>query len=291
MTQRDAGPRFTVLLPVHRPPDLLPLAIESVLAQRERRLELFVVCDGAPPETVRCAEAYAAHDPRVRVLDFPKGERHGERHRHTALEAARGQLVAQLGDDDLWFPSYLDELGRLLEDVDFGNLLQAEIDPEGSTFVHYGDLADSATRRRMLEQNWNFFGPTFAGYHLEAYRGLPLGWSPAPADVPTDLFMWRKFLVQPGLRFGTRFAVEGVKLAAITRQQVPLAARAVEARSVAELVSTPSGRREVRARAVQALHGALRAELDGILGSHSWTVTRPLRWLADWRRQHLSTSR
>lgn len=285
-TTVTTDPLFTVLLPVHRPPDLLPLAIESVLAQRERRFELFVVCDGTPPETVQVAESYAAHDPRVRVFAFPKGERHGEAHRHTALALARGTFVAHLGDDDLWFPAYLDELSGLLADVDFGNLLQVELGPDGSTVVHPGDLADPSTRRRMQDAVWNFFGPTFAGYRLAAYRALPVGWSPAPAGLPTDLFMWRKLLAAPGLRFGTRFAVEGVKLAAVARPDVPLAERAREGRAVADLVGTPRGRREVRARAVAALHGALRAELDGVLASRSWSVTRPLRAVTDWAREH-----
>jgi hypothetical protein len=277
-------PLFTVLLPVHRPPDLLPFAIESVLAQRERRFELFVVCDGTPPETVRVAESYAARDPRVRVLAFPKGERHGERHRHTALEQASGELVAHLGDDDLWFPAYLGELSRLLEVVDFGNLLQAEAGPDGAVLVRPGDLADPRTRARMLDEAWNFFGPTFAGYRLEAYRRLPVGWSPAPTDLPTDLFMWRKLLRQPGLSYGTRFAIEGVKLAAVTRAEVPLTTRAEEARAMVEAVATPAGRRELRARGVASLHAELRAELDGVLTSHSWAVTKPLRAITDWGR-------
>lgn len=284
MTAAGARPLFTVLLPVHRPPDLLPFAIESVLAQAERRLELFVVCDGTPRDTVQVAEAYAARDPRVRVFDFPKGERHGERHRHTALEEARGELVAHLGDDDLWFPDYLDELARLLEVVDFGNLLQAEAGPSGTVLVRPGDLADPGTRARMVQEAWNFFGPTFAGYRLEAYRRLAVGWSPAPPDVPTDLFMWRKLLVHPGLRYGTRFAIEGVKLAAVARAEVPLTARAQEARAMVEAVATPAGRRELRARGVASLHTELRHELDGLLASRSWAVTRPLRAVSDWVR-------
>ncbi len=291
MSRPADRPLFTVLLPVHRPPDLLPFAIESVLAQEEGRFELLVVCDGTPPETVRVAESYAARDPRVRVLDFPKGERHGERHRHTALEQARGELVAHLGDDDLWFPAFLAELARLLDVVDFGNLLQAEAGPEGTVLVRPGDLADPRTRRRMLEEPWNFFGPTFAGYRLAAYRALPVGWTPAPADLPTDLYMWRKLLRHPGLRHGTRFAIEGVKLAAVTRAEVPLEARAEEARDLAAAVATPTGRRELRARGVASLHAELRAELDGVLASHSWAATRPLRAVTDWGRARRARSR
>lgn len=280
----DERPLFTVLLPVHRPPDLLPFAIESVLRQEEGRFELFVVCDGTPPETVEVAEAYAARDPRVLVFPFPKGERHGERHRHTALAHARGELVAHLGDDDLWLPAYLGELARLLEDVDFGNLLQVELEPDGGVLARPGDLADPRTRARMVEEVWNFFGPTFAGYRLSAYRALPVGWSPAPVGLPTDLFMWRKLLTHPGLRYGTRFAIEGVKLAAVGRTDATPADRVREVQVVVESVATATGRRELRARAVASLHDELRREIDGLHASRSWAVTRPMRAVTDWAR-------
>ena len=78
------GARFTVLLCVHRLPALLAFAIRTVLWQSHANFELFVVCDGAP-EAAALARAYAADDPRIRVFDFEKGERNGERHRHAVL--------------------------------------------------------------------------------------------------------------------------------------------------------------------------------------------------------------
>ena len=98
------APEFTILLPVVRPPDMLVHAIASVQAQRRGDFELFVVCDGAPAETVAAAEALAANDQRIRVRAFPKGERHGEAHRAEVMREASGRLVAQIGDDDLWLP-------------------------------------------------------------------------------------------------------------------------------------------------------------------------------------------
>ena len=219
MTGHDVA-RFTVLLPVNRPPDLLPFAIDSVLAQQGAEFELFVVCDSAPA-TVECAKAFAARDPRVRVFAFEKGERHGEAHRHTALAEARAPFVAQIGDDDLWFPDHLATLGRLLDRVDFGNLLQADLSVNGAIHVHTGDLADPAVRRRMLDEAFNFFGPSAAGYRLSAYRRLSVGWSPAPPDLWTDLYMWRKFLVREDFTFGTAFAIRLVKLSAQDRAPCP----------------------------------------------------------------------
>ncbi|MCZ0736645.1 glycosyltransferase family 2 protein [Phreatobacter sp. AB_2022a] len=243
-------PLFTVLLPVNRSPELLPLAIESVLTQSEPRFELFVICDGPPRATVACAEDWAARDPRIRVFDLPKGERHGEAHRHRALEAARGVYVAQLGDDDLWFPDHLMELASLLDRADFGNLLQADIAPDGAIHTHPGDLADPAVREAMLTTAWNFFGPSCAGYRLEAYRRLPVGWSPAPPDVWTDLFMWRKFLIRADLVFVTRPAVQCARLPASLRQHLMPAERAAENQAMAARFASRRGRADFQAAAL-----------------------------------------
>jgi glycosyltransferase involved in cell wall biosynthesis len=250
-------PLFTVLLPVHRPPALLPFAIDSVLGQSLDDFALFVICDGTPRETVDCARAYAARDPRVQVFAFEKGERHGEAHRHTALGHATSRFVAQIGDDDLWFPNHLAELAQLLDRVDFGNLLQAELAANGSVVTHVGDLAEGQTRRRMCESLWNFFGPSCAGYRLSAYRRLPVGWSPAPPDVWTDLYMWRKFLVRWDIAFGTRFAIQGVKLSAGPRADMPLEAREQEHRAVAAQFARREERSNFQARAFHALFQAL----------------------------------
>ena len=251
------NPLFTVLLPVHRPPNLLPFAIDSVLAQRVGDFALFVVCDGAPQETVDCARSFAARDPRVQVFAFEKGERHGEAHRHTALAAATSRFVAQIGDDDLWFPDHLSELALLLDKVDFGNLLQADLEANGAVATHAGDLADEDIRRRMCESLWNFFGPSCAGYRLSAYRRLPTGWSPAPPDVWTDLHMWRKFLCRWDISFGTRFSIQGVKLSAGTRTGMSLEARELEHRAVAAQFAGREERGNFRARGFHALFQAL----------------------------------
>jgi hypothetical protein len=252
----SAAPLFTVLLPVHRSPELLDSAIDSVLSQTEERLELLVVCDGAPTRTAELARDRAARDPRVRALVLPKGERHGEAHRDLALRDARGSLVAQLGDDDLWFPDYLRELALLLDGVDFGNLVQVDLQQDGTVVVHSGDLADPRTRHRMLTEDWNFFGPTFCGYRLDAYRALPVGWSPAPAGVWSDLHMWRKFLSAPDLTFGTRFVIEGVKLQASDREADP-SERMAEHQAVVARFATDQGRAQLRAESWRTMHRQL----------------------------------
>jgi glycosyltransferase involved in cell wall biosynthesis len=246
-------PRFTVLLPVLRPPALLPIAIESALAQSVQAFELFVVCDGAPPETVSCAEAFAARDRRIRVFRFPKGKRHGEAHRHTALQEAAGTRVAHITDDDIWLPNHLAELDELLATVDFGNTLHVHVTTDGRVGALPRDIGDPAIRERMLREKFNAFGPTFAGYRLDAYRRLPEGWAPAPPGMWTDLNMWRKFLRCDGLTFASRVAVTALHFPAPARADMTLEQRAAENRSWWTRMQDPGQRNTITQNTLRGL--------------------------------------
>jgi glycosyltransferase involved in cell wall biosynthesis len=255
--------RFTVLLPITRPPALLPYAVESVLAQTHTDFELFIVSDGAPAETAAWARAAADRDSRVRLFEFPKGARYGEAHRHVALAEATGVYVAQIADDDLWFPDYLRELELHLRTVDFGNLIQCMIHPDGVISGIWGDLAVPKVRERMMSPEcWNLCGPTVVGYRLSAYRALPEGWTPAPEDVPTDLHMWRKFLRDERIRTGTRFAIQSAGFPTPMRLGWSLERRATEIAGYAARLQDSDARRDIAAECFRALFASGREMIE-----------------------------
>ncbi len=258
--------RFTVLLPVVRPPDLLPFAVRSVQGQTVSDFELCIVCDGAPPETVAAARALARVDGRIRVFPFPKGERHGEAHRAAVMEGARSGFVAQIGDDDVWFPDHLAVLARGLRRADFVSVPQIVARAGGGYDARsFGDLSDPADRARMrADPPWNFFGPSECGYRLSAYRTLPEAWTPAPRSLPTDLFMWRKFLARPDLRFLTIFEPTGIKPPAQDWDDLPMEARAAAAARMLAEVEDPAGLRRLRRRVRAAF--ARRMPIRGLAG-------------------------
>ena len=251
---------FTVLLPVHRPPDLLPYAIESVLAQSRQDFELIVICDGAPQATVDCARAAAARDTRIQVHAHPKGERIGEAYRHQALAAARGSLVCQLADDDLWFPNHLHEMAQLLRDFEFGNVMELHVQTTGEVTGVIGDLGAARVRHAMMTGRYNFFGPSAAGYRLSTYRRMPEGWAPAPPDIWSDLHMWRKFLRLPGIVCGTRVAFTGVHFPTSHRRDWPLERRAAETRAWVERGRDPVLRDRIGQQILRRLMAARLAQ-------------------------------
>lgn len=261
------APTFTILAPVNRPPDLLPFAIRSVLAQTRQDFEVFIICDGAPETTAAAARRFEAEDARIRAFVHAKGERHGEAYRHEALQSARGRIVCQIGDDDLWFPDHLEAVEALMTSADFGSTLPMYLQADGSPRLHFADFADPAVQRRMSEGQSNVFGPTPSAYRLDTYRALPVGWSPAPEGTWTDLFMWRKFLALPGIRCATHFTPTTLTFPQALRRDWTLQRRGEEIGAIAPQIARPGFRDQVfrEALAIVARRTtALQFELNGV---------------------------
>jgi glycosyltransferase involved in cell wall biosynthesis len=87
-------------------------AIESVLAQTHRDLELVVVDDGSSDDTRAVVSAIA--DPRVRLvsLDANRGAAFA---RNRGIEATTGDLVAFIDSDDMWHADKLERQIAALE--------------------------------------------------------------------------------------------------------------------------------------------------------------------------------
>lgn len=223
-------PLATVLIPTYEHSDTLAFAIESILAQSVQDFEILVVGDGAPERTDQIMRQFCDQDARIQYFRNPKGESHGEGHRAAALRLARGEIVCYLGDDDLWLPNHLEIVSRALlnEGFDFVHTIQINIRPNGEFFLIDGDLAHSRTRKRMLGELWNFFGPTCVAHRLSTYFQLPFGWRPKPNGIYSDLHMWRQWLELPACRFSSEPFASSLHFPSYLRQYWPLSQRAQE---------------------------------------------------------------
>jgi Glycosyl transferase family 2 len=186
----------TILIPTHDHPALVPIAVRSALAQRDVSVEVLVVGDGVGDDT-RAALAAFSGDERVRFFDFPKGERHGERHRHVALQEARGPVVCYLSDDDILLPGHVAEMRRLLAHVEFAHSAPALVGPDGVLVARPADLARPEFLALIRAGRNNFISLTGAAHTRALYERLPEGWHPAPPNLPTDLHMWLQVTSQP----------------------------------------------------------------------------------------------
>lgn len=101
----DQAPRVSVVVPAYNRGELLSAAVASVLTQSFDDLELLVVDDGSN-EDLDAALAATVKDPRVRMI------RHTENRgtaaaRNTGTSSAKGDYIAFLDSDDVWYPEKL----------------------------------------------------------------------------------------------------------------------------------------------------------------------------------------
>jgi Glycosyl transferase family 2 len=96
-------PLISIVLPTHERPGLLRHAVKSVLDQRYDNWELLVVANGdcAGPRDI----VQAAADPRIHFFEIPSAVPGAARNR--ALDAARGELIAYLDDDNFMDSDWL----------------------------------------------------------------------------------------------------------------------------------------------------------------------------------------
>lgn len=92
----------TAIITTHNRIDVLPRAINSVLSQTYKDIELIVVSDGSTDGTDEYMESYE-QDNRVRYISYSPG--HGGNYaRNQGILNAKGEFLAFLDDDDEWLP-------------------------------------------------------------------------------------------------------------------------------------------------------------------------------------------
>jgi glycosyltransferase involved in cell wall biosynthesis len=102
-----------VILPTYNRAALLGTAIESVLGQDFRELELIVVDDGSADETEKLVRRYRDSDARVRYV---RAEHRGvSAAMNAGIRAASGQFIARIDSDDQWLPDLLETEVSILE--------------------------------------------------------------------------------------------------------------------------------------------------------------------------------
>lgn len=103
------GPRVSTVLPTHDRAEMLRRAVTSVVEQTHGNVELIVVDDHSSVPAGEVLE-----DVPTETLTSFETIRHGENRganaaRNTGIEAATGELIAFLDDDDWWEPTKVEK--------------------------------------------------------------------------------------------------------------------------------------------------------------------------------------
>jgi len=132
-----AAPPLTVVTSTYNWPRALTQAIPTALAQGFGDFEYLTIGDCCTDETEDVVRSF--NDPRIvwRNLDENTGNQSGVN--KIALEMARGEFIAYLNHDDLWFPDHLETVLTPLREreLDVVNAVCLEI---GASGHHYRGL-------------------------------------------------------------------------------------------------------------------------------------------------------
>ena len=82
----EQEPLVSIIIPVYKVEKFLDECVKSVVAQTYRNLEILLVDDGSPDNCPAMCDAWAARDPRIRVIHKPNG----------GLSDARNAGIAEL---------------------------------------------------------------------------------------------------------------------------------------------------------------------------------------------------
>jgi CDP-glycerol glycerophosphotransferase len=152
----------SVVVPVHDVEPYVVECLESLLAQRHRRLEVIVVDDGSTDRSGDLAEAVAARDERVRVVHTRNrglGAARNEGVRH-----ATGDLLAFADSDDVIPPTAYDGLveriRRTRADLVTGDIARLEGDVVAP--VPWMSRLHPADRTLTIDQAPDLLGDVFA---------------------------------------------------------------------------------------------------------------------------------
>jgi hypothetical protein len=169
---------ITVAIPTHNRRETVLMAVRSALRQSRPPEQVIVIADGCSDGTQGAVEAL--DDPAVELLDLPKAPGYGYANRNVALARARSDVVAWLGDDDLYLPDHLERIGELY-DAGVAEVVQATacwVYPDGRVRGWSMDWSVPLYRRLLLSGHNRT--PLSALSHLRSRAPEVGGW---PEDV------------------------------------------------------------------------------------------------------------
>jgi Glycosyltransferases involved in cell wall biogenesis len=191
----------TTIIPVFNRPALLTEAVESVLGQTYRPIEIIIVDDGSTDETPAVAGALAVeHDGIIRTIHVPNGG--PGLAREAGRLAARGGYIQHLDSDDLLLPRKFERQVAALEaSPDCGAVYG------WTRFRHYDGRVEPQPWKRSGERIETMF-PAM----------LTMRWW----DTPTPLYRaslidaagpWTGLRIEEDWEYDCRLAAAGVRLA------------------------------------------------------------------------------
>ena len=100
-------PLVTVVIATYNRAETLKYAKESVLWQRYKNFELWVIGDCCTDHTEKVVQSF--NDARVNFYNLPQNSGYQSKPNNEGIKRSKGQFIAYLNHDDIWLPNHLQD--------------------------------------------------------------------------------------------------------------------------------------------------------------------------------------
>lgn len=104
---QSALPLVSVIVPAYNAELFIEETLNSILTQTYKNIEVLVVDDGSQDQTAAIVERVMQRDSRIELLRQPNAG--VATARNLAIQKARGEFIAPVDADDIWFPQNLEK--------------------------------------------------------------------------------------------------------------------------------------------------------------------------------------
>lgn len=112
----SSKPLITVIIATYNASHVLKYAIKSVLDSDYENFELLVIGDCCTDDTEECVTAF--RDDRIQFYNLEKNSGQQATPNNFGLQKARGEYIAFLNQDDLYFPDHLSSCLNFIQQTD-----------------------------------------------------------------------------------------------------------------------------------------------------------------------------
>jgi glycosyltransferase involved in cell wall biosynthesis len=179
MNSYRSAPKISVVIPVFNGERFIGDAIESVLTQTFMDFEVIVVDDGSLDQTETVVREFSE-----RVAYYRQENRGAGAARNLGVSCARGEWIAFLDADDVWYPQKL------------AAQLEAAATSPAIAFV-YSDMDMTDVYGAILQRNF-LTAKTTRRRHRKDWNPISLAFGGQPFPYPSTVFLKRELFSQSG---------------------------------------------------------------------------------------------
>ena len=144
--ERLSNPAISVIMLTYNRENMVSRAIDSILAQTFRDFEFIIVDNGSSDQSGAIADGYASNDNRIGVIHRERGNIGSGR--NAGLDAAKGDYIAFIDDDDWCEPDFLEFLYNLATEYD------ADVSICGAEDKAYDEKRIMSGEEALIELMW-----------------------------------------------------------------------------------------------------------------------------------------